>query len=74
MMALKFRLKEIVAERERRTGHRITYEAITDATGISPNTLSTVANNKVRMIGLETINRLCVFLECSPGDLMVLED
>lgn len=73
MMKLKFRLREILAERHRQTGERLTYEKITAATGISPNTLSTLANNKVRKVGTTTIEGLCNFLECTPGELMVLE-
>lgn len=71
---VKFRLKELIAGKERTMGQRITYEAIAEATGLSPNTLSTVANNKVKKIGVETIQKLCEFLECKPGDLIVLQD
>lgn len=71
---LQFRIKELMAERERRTGQGVTYKSINEATGISPNTLSTMANNKIKMVGISVIERLLDFFGCDVADLIVYED
>ncbi len=73
MARLHFRLKELMAKRERETKRPCTYEVIHEATGISPNSLSTLANNKVKMVGLNTIERLLEYFECEVGELIVYE-
>ncbi len=55
MKKLKFRIRELQAERERVTGENVTYETIQNATGVSPNTLSTMARGKVKMVGISTV-------------------
>lgn len=62
-----------MAEHERKTGNKVTYRKISDATGISTNTLTQVANQQSSMIGLKTIDKLCQFFNCEPGDLLVRE-
>jgi putative transcriptional regulator len=70
-MTLQWRLKELIARKERLENTRITYLDIVAATGISTNTLSRMANNKMEQVGLSTIDRLCAYFECEPGDLLV---
>ncbi len=70
-MTIKFRLKELIAKKERQENRRITYLDIQAETGISPNTLSTMNQQKIKKIGISTIDRLCAYLDCSPGDLIV---
>lgn len=41
---------------------------ISNDTGISRNTLSSIANNATDMIKLETIGTLCTYLGITPGD------
>jgi putative transcriptional regulator len=72
-MAVQFRLKELIAERERKTGQRVTYRNIRDETGISTSVLHKVATNKQKMISLTVIDRLCNYFGCQVGDLMVRE-
>lgn len=70
-MAIQFRLKELIAKKERETGKRLTYEIIRSETGISPNTLSTMATNKIKMVGVSVISRLLDYFDCGPGDLII---
>jgi len=70
-MMVQFRLKELMAERERVTGERITYRAISDATQISTNTLHKAATNQQKMVGLGVLARLCKYFGCQVGDLLV---
>ena len=41
-------------------------------TGISSATMANLSNNKG--IGTETINKLCCYLKCQPGDIMEYEE
>ena len=55
---MRWRLKELQGEYLVKTGEALTYEEITAATGLSSNTLSTIATNKARRADLDTFNRL----------------
>lgn len=73
MAQLQFRLRELMAEKERKTGENVTYATMQVATGISPNTLSTMANNKVKMVGIATLARLLDYFDCEVNELIVYE-
>lgn len=60
-----------MAERSRLTGETVTYDTITQTTGISSNSLSLLARGKTRMIGISTIERLLDFFGVDAGELMV---
>jgi putative transcriptional regulator len=70
-MTTQFRLRELMAQRARITGQPCTYETIRATTGISLNTLSTIANNKIKRVSVDVIDDLLNFFDCEPGDLMV---
>lgn len=70
-MPIQFRLRELMAQKARVTGKSVTYETIYEVKGISPNTLSKMANGKLRKVGIKTIDDLCDYLGCEPGDLIV---
>ena len=74
LMAIQCRLRELMAEKGRRDGRRITYEAIRAATGVNMNTLTRLANDRADMVALSTIDRLCTYFGCSPGDLLVQKE
>ena len=71
MGKLQFRIRELMAERTRVTGQPVTYEAITQATGISSNSLSLLARGKSRMVGISVIERLLDYFGCDVADLLV---
>ena len=56
-----------------RTGERMTYERLAQATGLSPRTLESLASRPGYNTTLDTIARLCNALGCEPGDLLVLD-
>lgn len=68
---IQFRLKELLAKHQRVTSEKISYRKLAEATKLSTNTITRVANNDVEMIGLKTIDKLCEFFECGPGDLII---
>lgn len=71
IMPIQFRLRELMARKARVTGETVTYETINEAKRISPNTLSKMATGKLKMIGVGTIEDLCDYLDCEPGELIV---
>ena len=38
--------------------------------GLSENTISAIYNGKITRMEMETLNKLCVALDCQPGDLL----
>lgn len=50
--------------------HRLTKKALSDITGIRPNTIAALWKGEAKRIEVEHIERLCVALNCQPGDLL----
>ncbi|MCP4284693.1 MAG: helix-turn-helix transcriptional regulator [Gammaproteobacteria bacterium] len=67
---IRFRLKELIAEKEFSDGRRVTLDEIANETGISRNTLSRIANNRGYNTTTDVIDRLCLFFDCSVGKVM----
>lgn len=57
---------------KRRHGVRLTYESLSAMTGISVDTLQSLAARPGYNTTLSTVEKLCRALECSPGDLLEL--
>lgn len=53
-------------------GRNVTYQEITDATGIAASTLSSYAQNNVRLYDVTTLGRLCGFFNCELSDFLEL--
>jgi DNA-binding Xre family transcriptional regulator len=56
----------------RRTGERLTYARLARASGVSISTLQSMAARPKYNTRLSTIEKLCVTLNCEPGDLLEL--
>ena len=69
---IQCRLRELMAEKSRRDGRRVTYVDIVRGTGVAASTLVRLANDKAARVDLSVISRLCSFFGCQPGDLFVL--
>ena len=73
---MRWRLRELMGQYQSETGERITYEEITGATGLSPNTLSKLSTNKAGRTDLETLEKLLGFFskklgrQLNTGDLL----
>lgn len=64
---MRWKLRELLGEYQQATGERITYEEITAATSISPNTLSIIGTNKAKRADLDTVENLLRFLSSKLG-------
>lgn len=63
-MAIKWRLTAVMADRE------VDNEKLQELTGFHPGTISKLRNNPPRRIDVETLDKLCQALACTPGDLL----
>jgi DNA-binding Xre family transcriptional regulator len=56
----------------KRTGQRLTYKTLAQASGLSISTLQSMAARPSYNTRLSTVEALCLALGCSPGDLLEL--
>jgi putative transcriptional regulator len=68
---IQCRLRELMAAKTRLTRRKITYSLIKEETGLSKTTLVRLGNDRANLIGTSTLDRLCAFFDCQPGDLLV---
>lgn len=66
---IRFRLKELVADKEFKEARRITLEEIAQVTGVHRTTLSRLANQKGYNTTTLVIDKLCDYFEVDVGDL-----
>lgn len=74
MKVVKSNLSVLLAERQKRDGKRQSLRAIARATGLNEYTVRGFANDTLSEYPRKAITELCRFLECTPGDLLVLEE
>jgi putative transcriptional regulator len=69
-MTIYNKLKILLAEKEFREGRKLTYRTVSKETGISTTTLTKYINQGGG-IDPSTLEKLCEYLNCQPGDLLV---
>ena len=71
---IQCRLRELMAAKGRLERRRITYDDIFEGTGISKGSLTRLANDRADRVAISTIDRLCAYFACQPGDLFIYVD
>ncbi|TDQ37842.1 helix-turn-helix domain-containing protein [Thiopseudomonas denitrificans] len=66
---IRFRLKELVAEKEFQEGRKITFEEISRETDIHRTTLSRIANIKGYVTTTEVVDKLCTYFGVGTSEL-----
>jgi putative transcriptional regulator len=66
---IRFRLKELIAEKEFQENRRITLEEIAKASDVHRTTLSKVSNQKGYNTTTEVLDKLCEYFKVELGDL-----
>lgn len=61
---LRFRLQELMAEKQFQEGRRVTLTELSEATGINRVTLSKMVNHKGYSTVTDNLDRLCSFFNC----------
>ena len=72
MPRVENRFTELLAAKRRREGKSWRYREIAEATGLSTSTLSRFAQQKHEQFDGDTLAKLCDFLGCSLGELLIL--
>ena len=73
-MTVKWHLKELIGRAESMTSTKIGYRDISDATGISTNTITQMATGKAKRVDLSTVDKLLAFLESKTGEKLTMDD
>lgn len=68
---IRFRLTELISDKQFKEGRRITLLEVAKATGINRMTLSRMVNTRGYSTVTENLDRLCEYFGCSVGDLAV---
>jgi len=63
-------LKQMLDDKSFKEKRRITLNEVSESTGISRATLTRIANVPGYNTNTDTIDALCVYFECQPGDLL----
>ena len=63
-------LKKAIEAYREKTGERLTYQLLSERTGLSKSTLQSLASRTAYNTTLSTVEKLCVALECGPEDLI----
>lgn len=67
-MAIKMKINEIAKERGIKNSYQLGKKA-----KLPPTSASRLFRNKASQINLKTLDKLCIALNCQPGDLFVKE-
>lgn len=68
---IRFRIQELLAEKQFREGKRITLTELSKATGINRVTLSKMVNQRGYSTVTDNLDKLCKFFHCRIEDLVV---
>lgn len=60
---IRFRLKELIADKEFKENRRITFDEIAKATGVHRTTLSKIANQKGYNTTTKVLDKLCAYFD-----------
>lgn len=61
---IKFKLKVILAMRD------MTQKELAEKTGIRPPTISAICTNRIKLLPVDALDKICTVLDCQPSDLM----
>jgi len=71
---IRILFRQLLDEKSFRERRRISLDEVCEETGLSRPTVSRVANIPGHVTSTETIERLCRYFGCTPGELLVLVD
>jgi len=69
---IRYNLKALILEKEFAEDRKITYEEVSNATGISRQTLSKVASKRGHNVTADVIEKLCTYFNVTPDKLMTI--
>lgn len=70
----RYRIRELLAEKERQLGRRITRGEVSEATGIAVQVISSLTSPiNAPVTNTAHLEALIRFFNCTPNDLLILE-
>ena len=74
MRIIRSHFRVLLAMKEQREGRSISLREVVRDTGVPISTVMGLANNTIKRIPLDEMNRLCDYLGCEVGDLLKREE
>jgi DNA-binding Xre family transcriptional regulator len=74
MKELRNNLTVLLAQKARKERRRISLRRAAEETGINPYTIYAIANDTIKEYSKEVIVKLCGYLDCEVGALLVIEE
>ena len=74
MQVVNSHLKILVAEKSLRERRPIGIQTIVRETGASRSAVQRLLNNTIKNVPLDDLKTICVYLHCTPGDILKLEE
>lgn len=74
MKELRNNLTVLLAQKARKERRRISLRRLAEETGINPYTVYAIANDTIKEYSKEVIVKLCGYLDCNVGELLVIEE
>ncbi len=68
---IRIKLVQLLDEKAFKERRRITLSEVAEKTGIGRATLTRIANVPGNVTNTDTINALCEYFDCQPGELLV---
>ena len=66
---IRFRLQELLADKQFKEGRRVTLTEVSEATGINRVTISKMVNQRGYSTVTDNLDKLCKFFDCKVGDI-----
>ncbi|MCX7176019.1 MAG: helix-turn-helix transcriptional regulator [Proteobacteria bacterium] len=66
---IRFRLQELLAEKQFKEGRRVTLTELSETTGINRVTISKMVNQRGYSTVTDNLDKLCKFFNCKVGEL-----
>jgi DNA-binding Xre family transcriptional regulator len=70
LVVIRFKVKELLAEKEFQEARVITLAEVAKETGIHRATLSKIANERGYNTGTDNVDRLCAYFDCGVQELL----
>ncbi len=74
LMTIYNRVKILIAEKEFREKRKLTYRVIASETGLTVSTLTAYLTQKATRFDGPTLETLCKYFDCQPGDILTFAD
>lgn len=63
-MAISIRLKDVLRQKN------MTAKELARSIGLSENAVNDISRQRIRLLSIDTLSRICKTLECQPGDIL----